>query len=141
MSDEKVERFRARVEERFRFLESHGFRRSPADERDSPVGSSVVYAGSHVGFRISYDVRDAQVDLRIVRVRGGRLAEVGPGSYSSDLLQHLVEHAGYRGGWGARGPAAAEADPLEHMVDSWAELLRAEGGPLLADGAEALPSR
>jgi hypothetical protein len=135
MSDPTVERFRALVEQRFRFLEGHGFRRSPPDEPESPVGASVVYLGHHIGFRISYDVRDRQVDMRVVRVRDGRVMEVAEGGYSRDLLQLLVER-GYRGGWGARG--AAGGDPLEPMVDAWADLLRSHGDTLLADRPHTL---
>jgi hypothetical protein len=141
MSDDAIEQFRAAVEERFRFLEAHGFRRSRADEHDSPVGASVAYAGKHIGFLVSCDLRDGLVDVRVVRVRNRRLIETGEGGYSRNLLSHLVEHAGYRGGLdrAGRGRARTASGPWERMVDSWAELLRDEGGTLLADEAQAIP--
>ncbi len=141
MSDAAVAHFRALVDERFRFLDGCGIRRSPGEEHDSPSGASVVYAGKHVGFVISYDVRDAQVDVRVARVRDGRLAGIGEAGHPRDLLGHLVEHAGYRGG-GSRGKAATAEDewgPLERMVGWWADLLRVHGAALLADTPDALP--
>ena len=133
MGDATVERFRALVGERFRFLETHGFRRSRADEHDSPVGASVVYVGNHLRFVIAYDIRDAQVDVRVARA--------GAGACSRDLLSHLVEHAGYRGAGSPAGaaPAAHESEPLERMVGWWAELLTNAGAALLADSPDALP--
>ncbi len=134
------ERFRELVERHFRFLVERGFRRVREDEIDSPVGSSVVYAGTHVGFVIALDARDAQVDVRVVRVRGGRIAQVGDGGYSRDLVAHLVAHAGYRGAARrAIEPPAPVGDPLERQVDAAAGLLEHEGAALLADGPDALP--
>lgn len=137
MSEFTAGRFRILVEERFRFLERHGFRRSPAAEHDSPVGASVVYLAQHVGFVIACDIRDAQVDVRVGRVRLGSLAGVGAAGHPRDLLGYLVEHAGYRGG--RSGAGAAEPDALARMVDWWAELLRTAGAALLADPPDAFP--
>lgn len=141
MSDPTVERFRALVAGRFRFLEGQGFRRSVEDEDVSPAGASVVYLGRHVGFLISYDSRDAVVDVRVARVTGGRLPGVGGGGYSRNLLTHLVEHAGYRGGTARKPPAeAGTGGDLARMVEWWAALLHAEGAALLADEPGSLPA-
>lgn len=141
MSEAIAERFRAQVGERFRFLEDRGFRRSPEDEEASPVGVSVAYAGRHVGFLVSYDVRDQAVDVRVTRARAGRLAMTGEGGYSRNLLSHLVEYAGYRGGFGRRH-AGAPPPPgagWEVTLADWTDLLEREGGMLLADDAGSLP--
>jgi hypothetical protein len=135
MSDETLARFRALAEERFRFLESRGFRRSPEDEHGSPVGASLAWAGTHVGFLVSYDLRDDVVDVRVTRATDGRLHEAGAGGYSRHLLSHLVAHAGYRG----TGVRDGSAGAIERRLEAWADFLRAEGGELLADSAEALP--
>jgi len=142
MNDTTPERFRALAGERFRFLEEHGFRRSPADEHESPVGSSVVYAGKHVGFRISFDVRDAQVDVQVMRAREGRLLPPGAGGHATNLLVHLVRHAGYRGGLPglATGEVGPEPVTPERILDAWAGLLIGAGSRLLTDEAGALPS-
>lgn len=138
MSEVSPQRFRALVEKHFLFLAAHGFRRSPADEIESTVGTSVAYVGNHLGFLVGWDVRDRQVDVRVVRTRDGRIIETGEGGYSRDLLAHLVEHAGYRGGMARPSGARPNGDALEDMVASWAALLRTEGASLLADEARAL---
>jgi len=132
--------FRERAATAFAFLEAKGFARSPADELESPVGASVVYAGRHVGFLVGLDVRDAAVDVRVARARDGRLVGPGPERYHANLVQHLVAHAGYRG----RGPRSGSEFPrdeaaLAQILAGWAEFLRAEGGALLADDAASLP--
>jgi hypothetical protein len=132
--------FRVRAASAFAFLESRGFARSPADELDSPVGGSVVYAGRNVGFLVGLDLRDALVEVRVARSREGRLVSAGPDGYGVNLLQHLAAHCGYRG----RGPLAGTEAPrdeasLERVLTGWADFLRAEGGALLADDAGSLP--
>jgi len=141
MSDAGAQRFRALARERFRFLEERGFRRSAEDEDASPVGVSVAYAGRHVGFLVSLDTRDDVVDVRVTRARAGRLAMTGESGYSRNLLSHLVEQAGYRGGFGRREPGARRTpeEARDRMLADWAELLERAGGALLADDANSLP--
>jgi len=135
-----AERFRELAQRHFGFLEALGFARSPADEDASPVGTSIAYAGRHLGFLVSLDTRDRCVSVRVTRARHGRLAEAGPGGYSNDLLAHLVEHAGYRGR-GARGGSEfvdGEAT-LERVLEGWAGFLREAGVELLEDRETSIP--
>jgi len=135
--------FREAVARRFGFLERRGFRPTAVDGGDSPVGNAVAYLGSHVGFVITWDARDQVVDMRVVRVRDGRMPAPGGGGYTRDLFVHLVEHAGYRGspsGTHATGRDGAEPGRLERAVAAWASLLETAGGTLLDDTPDALPT-
>jgi len=136
------DRFRDLVGRSFRYLEARGFRPDPGGDRDSPVGASYVWTGTHVGFIITWDARDDVVDMRVVRVRDGRILDAGePGGYARDLFVHLVEHAGYRGSpSGTHGSANHSPTRLERAVAAWANLLERAGGILLEDRPESLPT-
>lgn len=141
MSATTIGQFKAWVEREFHFVEARGFRRGAGDDRDTPVGATVAYLGTHVGFLITLDVRDQVVDARVVRVRAGRLVERGEGGYTCDLFAHLIQQAGYRGGpSGTPVPErGAEASRVEREVIGWANLLRTAGEALLADEEATLP--
>ena len=135
-----AERLRELVMRHFGFLESQGFRRVVADEVDTPVGSSVAFAGRHVGFLVSWDARDRCLSVRVTRARDGRLAMVGPEGYSRDLLVHAIEREGYRGKGVPRAPGTVEGDDaIDRELEGWAAFLRTAASGLLADRDEAIP--
>jgi len=135
-----AERFRELAQRTFGFLEALGFERSPADDQASPVGTSIAFAGRHLGFLVSLDRRDRLVSVRVTRARDGRLAAVGPGGYSNDLLAHLVEHAGYRGRGARLGSEMVDGEAtLERVLAGWADFLREAGAELLEDREASLP--
>lgn len=134
------ERFRELAQRHFGFLEGMGFARSRADEVASPVGTSIVFAGRHLGFLVSIDTRDRCVSVRVTRARQGRLAETGPGGYSNDLLAHLVEHAGYRGRGARSGSELVHSEAtLDRVLEGWAGFLREAGAELLEDREASIP--
>jgi len=120
--------FRESAARHFAFLERHGFRRSPADDTENPVGRSIAYVGSNVGVRVSFDGRDRCVSVRVTGVREGRLAEAPPDGSSRDLLLELVERHGYRGAGaaGASEPVVDEAS-RERVLAAWADFVSREG--------------
>lgn len=122
--------FQSLVIARFRFLEDRGFRRAPAEDVASSVGTSVVYVGRHLGFRVGLDVRDQAVDVRVVKVADGEVKDFGRGGYSRDLYAWLIKHAGYRGGAGPAG------EGIEGSIEGLAQLLERHGESLLADAPD-----
>ena len=125
-------RFRELALRHFGFLESRGFHRVPADEVDSPVGTSVAFAGREVGFLVAWDARDRFLSVRVTRARDGRLAMTGPDGWSRDLLVHAVERGGYRGK-GVPRASGHDNDAIERELEAWAAFLRIEAGRLLLD--------
>lgn len=125
-------RFRELALRHFGFLESHGFRRVAAEEADSPVGTSVAFAGRHVGFLVSWDVRDRFLSVRVTRARDGRLAMVAPEGWSQDLIVYAIEHEGYRGK-GVPRASGQDGDAIERELEAWATFLRNEAGGVLMD--------
>jgi hypothetical protein len=127
--------FRELVLRHFGFLESRGFRRVTAGEVDSPVGTSVAFAGRHVGFLVSWDVRDRFLSVRVTRARDGRLAMVAPEGWSQDLLVYAIEREGYRGK-GVPRASGQDSDAIERELEAWATFLRNEAAGLLLDRDE-----
>ena len=132
-----VEQFRNLALVRLNFLESKGFHRAPAQEATTPTGGTVVFLGKHVGFILSLDVRDQCVDAQVVKVQDGQIKRTWEGGYSSNILSHLVKHAGYRGQ--SRESNETSKPALERMVDAWVELLKGAGQMLLRDQIDTLP--
>lgn len=134
-----IEQFRVVAVPRLAFLQSLGFRRIPHLEETRSTYGTLVYAGKHVGFIFSLDVRDECVDASVVRVENGKIKTLSEGGYSANIFGHLETYAGYRG-W-PRSPAQdqAEVSPLQQMVDSWVELLKDTGHNLLSDRPDVLP--
>jgi hypothetical protein len=128
--------FRELALRHFGFLESHGFRRVTADDEDSPVGTSVAFAGRDVGFQVSWDVRDRFLSVRVTRARDGRLAAVAPEGWSQDLLVYAIEREGYRGR-GVPRASGQDIDEIERELGAWAAFLRNEAAGLLLDRDEA----
>ena len=124
--------FRELALRHFGFLESRGFRRVTADEESSPVGTSVAFAGRHVGFLVSWDVRDRFLSVRVTRARNGRLAMVAPAGWSQDLLVYVIEREGYRGK-GVPRASGQDNDAIERELEAWAAFLRSEAGGVLMD--------
>ncbi len=119
------------------FLATHGFRRELSLEEERLTYATVVYLGKHVGFELSYDVRDDVVDAEVVRVDNGVIKTGLHGGYSAGLFTYLVKHAGYRGG--GRAPSPPGTPPMEHMVAGWVDILKAGGQTLLSDQPNSLP--
>jgi hypothetical protein len=137
-----VEQFRKASLEKLSFLERKGFHRVPGAEQTSPTGGTVVYLGKHVGFIFSLDVRDQCVDGQVVKVQDGQMKRNLEGGYSSDIFNHLVKYAGYRGKSAGSSRAAkneTNEGALERMMTGWVELLQGAGQLLLTDKSESLP--
>jgi hypothetical protein len=133
-ADLTASRFRDLVLRHFEFLEARGFHRAPEDEVESSVGTSVAFAGRHVGFLVSWDARDRRVSVRVARVSKGRLAMAGPEGYSRDLLMHAIEREGYRGKGVAPAASSGQDDGgIDRELQAWAAFLRDEAGRLLLD--------
>jgi len=136
-----VAQFREAAQDRFKFLQGFGFRRSPESEVMSPTGATVVFLGKHVGLVFAFDVRDQRVDTQVAMVQNGKLRRNWEGGFSSDLFTFLVRHAGYRGSHdrsvGSTHRAAGDGD-LNQMLDMWVDLLRKNGQKLLEDSPESL---
>ena len=136
-----VMRFREAVRRSFKFLESRGFREAVDLEHTTPTTATVAYVGQNVGFILSLDLRDSCVDAEVATATNGLLRRNWEGGYSSNLVSHLVKHAGFRGvGRSKKRTNDSEAD-VERAVDRLAQLLEQFGQTLIADAPDSLPPR
>lgn len=127
----------------FGWLEGLGFRRRPELDEDSSTAASAVYMGTHLALVVTLDRRNGAVDVQVVKADNGRLRWQFEGGYSTDVLSHLVRHAGYRGGLPAADQKASGEErrsDLAPELGRWARLLRERGQALLADTVDSLPS-
>lgn len=131
------------VNANFGWLESLGFQRRPELDEDSPTAASAVYMGRHLALVVTLDRRNSAVDVQVVKANSGRLRWQFEGGYSTDVLSHLVRHAGYRGGLPAADQKVSgeeRRNDLAPELGRWAQLLRERGQALLADTEDSLPS-
>jgi len=134
--------FRILAPARLTFLESRGFRRNPSLEEENSLYGTLVYLGKHVGFIISFDVRDQVVDSEVTRVENGQIKRSWDGGYSSSVFMHLVNYEGYRGGFTRshdKNIHKRPEDVVRGMVDAVVDMLERAGKNLLEDHPESLP--
>jgi len=118
------------------FLPEKGFTRKHSLEYNSSTVCNLVYAGSHVAFVVSLDIRDQCIDDMVVKVCDGALCdEFVQGGYSSSLYEYLVQHKGYRGSPSGYYKATdnPRATKLEHRLNGFVSLLLNVGTCLLED--------
>lgn len=137
----RIESFRRSIEDRAdTLLRSKGFVRTPHLEVTDATGATVVYLGTHLALSFSLEVRDEDVDLKVIRVEQGQLARAEDGGYSMSLFAHLVRHCGYRGHPYLGGHGSQDADRIDRAVDGLIGLLtHPTAAPVLNDQANALP--
>ena len=142
MNDEPIssDEFRREVEEAASTLTSHGFRRAPQFDSETPTTASVVYVGQNVAFTFTLDIRDQAIDLVVTRYRDEELVPTWDGGYSSSLFTHLLNRCGFRGRPIPAASLSARAPKTKRVLSSLINLLAQPcAANLLADRADALP--
>lgn len=122
--------FQQAVDGAFSFLPPLGFVRAHALDECFPTHYVASFAGTSIGFAVSYDVRDRAVGLRIILT-----SSAGRGA---DVFMHLVEHHGYRGAVGSPVATTTSAAAMRHQLTHWASLLQGAGRVLLVDSPDTL---
>lgn len=142
MSNELIssEEFRREVQEAASTLTSHGFRRAPEFDSETPTTASVVYVGQNVAFTFTLDIRDQAIDLVVTRFRDVKLVANWDGGYSSSVFTHLLNRCGFRGRPIPTASLPPTTSKAKRVLSALLNLLAQPcAANLLADRVDALP--